>query len=224
MQTDAGRPVLVVACDELALEELMPVLSGLGVGVEVATHGEEALQAAERSRPGLVVLSVDLSAPSGFEVLHRLRVRFGGDLAIVLVGASVGATARDEVAALLLGADDYFARPLQFDAVLARMRRLLSRPRRPLLSNHGGSSRIGELTRREREVLALLVAGERADEIRQRLSISRKTTATHIERILGKLGAHSQAQAVAFAVRDGVLESAAVVSPSENSQRIAREG
>lgn len=206
MDADARRPVLVVARDELALDEVMPVVSGLGVGVEVATHGEDALRAAERSPPGLVVLSVDLSTPCGFEVLHRLRARFGGNLAIVLLGAAVGATPRDEVAALLLGADDYFARPLQFDTVLARMRRLLSRPRRPLLPVHGSSSRSGELTSREREVLALLVAGERTDAIRQRLCISRKTTATHIERILGKLGAHSQAQAVAFAVRDGVLE------------------
>lgn len=164
------------------------------------------LRAAERWQPGLVVLSVDLSAPCGFEVLHRLRRRFGGNLAIVLVGAAVGATARDEVAALLLGADDYFARPLQFDAVLARMRRLLSRPRRPLVPTDRGSSSGGELTSREREVLALLMAGERTDEITRRLCITGKTTATHIERILRKLGAHSQAQAVAFAVRDRVLE------------------
>lgn len=205
METDAHPHVLVVARDESALAEVMPVVSGLGVGVEVLTHGEEALRAAERSQPGLVVLSVDLSTPCGFELLHRLRLRFGSGLAIVLVGASVGATARDEVAALLLGADDYFARPLHFDAALARMRRLLTR-KRPLLSNHGGSPRSRELTSREREVLALLIAGELTDEIGRRLCISRKTTATHIERILGKLGAHSQAQAVAFAVRDRILE------------------
>lgn len=184
----------------------MPVVSALGVEVELATEGEEALRAAERSHPTLVVVSVDLSAPCGFEILHSLRLRFGGGLAIVLVSASTGATPRDEVAALLLGADDYFARPLQFDAVLARMRRLLSQSRGPLRQIRGGSSRDGELTSREREVLALLVAGERTHEIGQRLCISRKTTATHVERILGKLGAHSQAQAVAFAVRDHVLE------------------
>lgn len=42
-----------------------------------------------------------------------------------------------------------------------------------------------------------------------RLHISDKTVATHIEHILAKLGAHSQAQAVAFALRDRLVDVAA---------------
>ena len=60
------------------------------------------------------------------------------------------------------------------------------------------------LTPREREVLALLAEGHRPGEIAEELCITRKTTATHIEHILGKLGAHSQAQAVAIALREGL--------------------
>ena len=56
---------------------------------------------------------------------------------------------------------------------------------------------------------ALLVAGEPATEIAKQLCITEKTTSTHIERILAKLGAHSRAQAVAFAVRDRLVEVAA---------------
>ena len=110
------------------------------------------------------------------------------------------------MAALLLGADDYFAKPLQTDSVVARTRRLLDRPGMPVTSASQPERRErSRLTAREREVLALLVEGERTDAIAQRLCITRKTAYTHIERILGKLGAHSQAQAVAFAVRAGIV-------------------
>ena len=56
-------------------------------------------------------------------------------------------------------------------------------------------------------MLALLVEGYRTSEISEHLHITRKTTATHIEGILAKLGAHSQAQTVAFALRDGLLDN-----------------
>ncbi|MGC9222220.1 MAG: response regulator transcription factor [Solirubrobacteraceae bacterium] len=62
------------------------------------------------------------------------------------------------------------------------------------------------MTEREHEVLAMLVSGLSSAEIATHLCITRKTTTTHIEHILGKLGAHSQAQAVAFAVRDQIVE------------------
>ena len=111
----------------------------------------------------------------------------------------------DEVAGLLLGADEYFAKPVTPELFLARMRRLIARSAaRPI----SGSS----LTPREREVLALLVQGVVRTDIARRLHITEKTTATHIEHILGKLGAHSQAQAVAFAVRDRLVEAAAWLS------------
>ena len=56
------------------------------------------------------------------------------------------------------------------------------------------------------EVAALLAAGTAPTSIAERLCITEKTTSTHIERILGKLGAHSRVQAVAFAYRDGLVE------------------
>ena len=84
-----------------------------------------------------------------------------------------------------------------------------ARARRLLLRAQWRTSRASPLTPREHEVLALLVAGEPANQIAKQLCITEKTTSTHIERILAKLGAHSRAQAVAFAVRDRLVEVAA---------------
>jgi DNA-binding NarL/FixJ family response regulator len=61
------------------------------------------------------------------------------------------------------------------------------------------------LTSREFEVLTLLSDGLDQTAIAERLVISPKTVGTHIERILGKLGARSRAQAVAIAYRDALV-------------------
>ena len=64
------------------------------------------------------------------------------------------------------------------------------------------------LTRRELEVLRLLAGAMRPKEIARELVISPKTVANHIQRVLGKLGAHSSAEAVAIAYREGFGNSA----------------
>jgi len=78
-----------------------------------------------------------------------------------------------------------------------------SRPRKDvtLLDAYG-------LTPREREVLTLLADGHAQAAIADELFITPKTVATHIERILEKLGVRSRAQAVALAHKEGILASA----------------
>jgi DNA-binding NarL/FixJ family response regulator len=125
-----------------------------------------------------------------------MRDRYGETLPIVFMSST--RTARfDEIAGLLLGADDYFVKPLQDERFVARIRRLVARSSAPATNS--------VLTKREQDVLGLLVDGRRLPEIAEALCITRKTAATHMEHILAKLGAHSQAQAVAFAMRDNVL-------------------
>jgi ATP/maltotriose-dependent transcriptional regulator MalT len=61
------------------------------------------------------------------------------------------------------------------------------------------------LTRREREVLALLAEGRADREIAEALFISRKTVGTHVTNLLGKLGLPSRAAAVAYVHRHGLV-------------------
>jgi DNA-binding NarL/FixJ family response regulator len=192
---------LIADADRAARAQLAGLLASIGYTVVEATSGEEAMAAAVRDVPALVVLDVGLPGSSAYEVCRELRDVHGQTLPIAFVSEHRTEPA-DEVAALLLGADDYFAKPVRRDLFLARIRRLRARTRPRSL---GTSS----LTPREREVLALLVDGVAPSEIALRLCITDKTTSTHIERILGKLGAHSRAQAVAFAVRDGLVEAVA---------------
>lgn len=64
----------------------------------------------------------------------------------------------------------------------------------------------GRLTRREREVLALLTDGADNDAIAQHLVISPQTARTHIQNILGKLELHSRLEAAAFVRSNGILD------------------
>jgi DNA-binding NarL/FixJ family response regulator len=69
--------------------------------------------------------------------------------------------------------------------------------------------RLRDLTRREREVLALLAEGTDNDAIAQRLVISPETARTHVQNVLHKLGVHSRLEAAAFVLQNGVLRELA---------------
>jgi len=74
----------------------------------------------------------------------------------------------------------------------------LSEPAAPSTSN-------GALTRREIEILDLVATGVRTRVIAERLHVSPATVRNHVQNILGKLGAHSRLEAVAWATRHRML-------------------
>jgi DNA-binding NarL/FixJ family response regulator len=66
-------------------------------------------------------------------------------------------------------------------------------------------ARLDALTRREREVLALLADGRTTQEVSDALSISVMTVQSHVKNVLAKLGVHSKVEAIRFAWRSGAL-------------------
>jgi DNA-binding NarL/FixJ family response regulator len=203
MRWDCG-PLLVVDDDDNFRSLLVTLLRRAGYEALEATTGAEALAAARAELPALVLLDVALPDGSGFALCRELRDALGDAVPIVLVsGARVEQL--DRVVGLLLGADDYIIKPYDPDELIARIRRLLIRsaPRQAPAAPVARQS--FRLTRRERDVLELLGRGASQEEMASRLFISPKTVATHIQRILVKLGVHSRAEAVAFAYRNGLV-------------------
>jgi DNA-binding NarL/FixJ family response regulator len=205
MATGARRTVLLADRDANTCALVAALADVLDLVVETVDTGAQALAALDRELPCVTLLALDLTDPPTYEVLRRVRERFGERLPVAVLSAE-NAQPREEIAALLIGADDYYTKPLRSDQLTAKLRRMLSHA---AAYEPSASPQLTTLTRREREVLGHLVEGRSSPEIAALLCISRKTTATHIEHVLAKLGARSQAQAVAFAVRDGILNGAA---------------
>jgi two-component system, OmpR family, KDP operon response regulator KdpE len=122
-----GARVLVVDDEPAILRAVQTNLSGHGFRVDTAASGQEALDAAARFRPDLVLLDLGLPDMDGLDVIRSLRGR--GPTPIVVLSAR-GAE-RDKVAALDLGADDYLTKPFGVNELLARVRVALRHAARP---------------------------------------------------------------------------------------------
>lgn len=111
--------ILVVDDEPEILRGLGDNLRFEGYQVVTAVDGAEALAAAAREAPDLILLDVMMPPPSGWEVCRQLRAR-GIDVPIVMLTAR--GDERDRVRGLELGADDYIAKPFSLREVLARVR------------------------------------------------------------------------------------------------------
>jgi two-component system, NarL family, nitrate/nitrite response regulator NarL len=203
--SELRHPVLIVDEDEQYCAFVTNHLSRAGYASHRVSTAADAIAAAQEDPPAAVLLEVSLPETCGYEICHELRQRHGDGLPIVFVSGD-RTTSADRVAGLLVGADDYLLKPTDPDELVARLRRLVARA--AVHPDREPGRGLSELTKRELEVLRLRADGMDQDTIANRLVISRATVATHIQRILKKLGVHSRAQAVAVAYREGVAAQA----------------
>ena len=199
MQGRSTATVLVVEDDDSLRVMMTALLADAHYATVEARSGEDALSRTAETPVDLALLDVDLPGLSGYEVCQRLRESAESTFPIMFVSGS-RVEPLDRVAGLLIGADDYLIKPFAPEELLARVRALLRRMKSRASTESGA-----RLTKRERQVLGLLAAGRTQPEIASELVISPKTVGTHLERIIGKLGVHSRAQAIALAYRDGLL-------------------
>jgi two-component system, LuxR family, response regulator FixJ len=200
MKNGAGGGILLVDDDEAFRAFAGELLESVGYETRQVASGAAVLTAVSDERPAAVLLDVHLPDLNGYEICRELRERYGASIAIVFISGE-RTDALDRSGGLLLGADDYMIKPVDPGELVARIRRLVDRPR----TNGDAPSSNGKLdslTHREREVLDLLADGLTQEAIAVHLVISPKTVATHIQRILTKLEVRSRAQAVALVLRE----------------------
>ena len=211
---DCGT-ILVVDHDGATRAAAVYVATRLGYQVLALENAELVVERLDEPAPALAIVEVELPGPtSGLELLRELHAAYGEDLPVILVSAERKAPL-DHVAGLMIGADDYMAKPLDRGELLARVRRSLRRtgPLRNSANGHSNGHATGStngevsLSPREREILGLLAEGRTQGQIAGELVISSKTVATHIQHLLSKLGVHSRAQAVATAFRLGLVDA-----------------
>jgi two-component system phosphate regulon response regulator PhoB len=124
---DQAKPRVLVVDDEEDLLELVRYnLSKEGYEVECVSSGEQALLAARRSLPDLIVLDLMLPAVDGLEVCRRLKADPATrDSPIVMLTAK--SEEGDVIVGLERGADDYVTKPFSPRVLAARIRALLRR-------------------------------------------------------------------------------------------------
>jgi DNA-binding NarL/FixJ family response regulator len=189
-------PVLIADDDAATVELVRLSLAEAGYETYASASGSDAIALASEYSIGAAVLDVNLPGLSGYEVCRELRRLYGAGIPILFVSGD-RTEAYDRIAGLLLGADDYLVKPFDPGELVTRLDGLVFRAR--------SATERRLLTPREHEVLTLLARGLTQCEIAERLTITSKTVATHIERILGKLGVRSRAQAVAIAYRETLV-------------------
>ncbi|MFM8704446.1 MAG: response regulator, partial [Planctomycetia bacterium] len=122
----AGQQILVVDDEEDLLELVSYKLSKDGYRVQCVGTGEEALKAARRQPPDLIVLDWMLPAVDGLEVCRRLKndpkTR---DIPVIMLSAK--GEEGDMVTGLDRGADDYISKPFSPRVLSARVKALLRR-------------------------------------------------------------------------------------------------
>lgn len=127
-----GVNLLVVDDDPTVRELLCAALRHAGFTVAAAGTGQEALDRAEEVSPDLVLLDVMLPDLDGFEVIRRLRERYGSAAAprtghIPVVFLTARDATQDKIEGLVLGGDDYVTKPFDLQELIARIRAVLRR-------------------------------------------------------------------------------------------------
>jgi len=126
--------VLLADDDRAIRESLERALELEGYAVTSVIDGVQALSAARRDAPDVVVLDVMMPGVDGLGVCRVLRAD-GIRIPILMLTARVELT--DRVAGLDAGADDYLAKPFELDELLARLRALLRRTRTDPIEDDG---------------------------------------------------------------------------------------
>jgi DNA-binding response OmpR family regulator len=123
---------ILVIEDELPMRTaLEDVLAGEGYRVLTAIDGEAGLSRAIQEKPDLVLLDIMMPRLDGYAVCAELR-RLSNPVPVLMLTAK--GQVEDRVTGLDAGADDYLVKPFSTDELLARVRALLRRVRRPTQS------------------------------------------------------------------------------------------
>jgi DNA-binding CsgD family transcriptional regulator len=192
---DDRRLEAAVAAAAERLREAAPSYRNESAGLlsaRIRLMTEAALSGSTSDVEALLETFVELRAGQGFEVASMLRAlheveRAAGDVLAEREGeGALGGEAWREAQGVLRGAQLL----------------LLDR----YGSHTGRVSADGNLSARERDVLTLLGDGLRYEAIAARLGVAPETARTYLRRAMDKLGADTTAQAVAVAVRRGLLD------------------
>jgi DNA-binding response OmpR family regulator len=122
---DMGAKILVIEDDPNQLRFLTHIFEKEGYEVISAANGLQGLRKAKEENPSILILDVMLPGLDGFEVCHRLKAEPSkAGLPIIMMSAKGQDT--DKTTALKVGANEFFAKPVDRVVLLAKIKELLN--------------------------------------------------------------------------------------------------
>jgi DNA-binding NarL/FixJ family response regulator len=177
-----------------------------------AASGEEAVEQARDLTPDVVFMDVRMPGIDGIEATRQI-LQAAPDTKVILITID---DSRNAVAqAIQAGVSGYLLKDATADSLVDAARNAIEgnaviHPQ--LTKTFIEEVRLGEatsdatpLSKREREILQRVADGATTKQVAADLGISPHTVKTHLERIFEKLGANDRAQAVAIAIRTGIV-------------------
>ncbi len=192
------RRILCIEDDPDIAELTNEVLAEAGFRVDLAITGMQGLARLGEAHDA-ILCDIDLPGLSGLELLRALR-KTGSRTPFVLLTAFAGR--ENQIEARQLGCDDFVAKPIDFELLLAVLHNVLQRTAPAV-----GDTERPTLTEREREVLARVVEGKSSVAIAALLGISERTVNFHVDRVMRKLNVATRTQAAITCVRLGLMSA-----------------
>jgi DNA-binding NarL/FixJ family response regulator len=193
-----GLHGIISACDDLQV-------------VGAAASGEEAVALAKSVDPDVVLLDLQLPGMHGLEVIPELAEKHDGRPKIIVL------TVHDDdeivLRAVKAGASGYVLKHASADELIRVIRHVADGGRhfdevvvKAFLNDRQHARDLELLARHQLEVLRLVAAGETNREVGEHLFLSADTVKSHLEAIYRTLEVSDRAQAVAVAMRKGLLK------------------
>jgi two-component system response regulator FixJ len=186
--------VFVVDDDRAMRDSVRSLMFSVGFAVEVYESAGDFLDRYDRRRPGCVVLDVRMPGMSGLELQDRL-VAEGIEVPIIMVSGYGDVPMA--VRALKGGAIDFIVKPYTDQELLDRVNLAIAcddRRRVAAAMRADVEARVQRLTRRETQVIELVVEGKANKVIADELGLSHKTIEVHRARAMEKLRVGSLAE------------------------------
>ncbi|AMF99139.1 MULTISPECIES: response regulator transcription factor [Vibrio] len=182
-------PLYIVDDEEPVLESMAFMLESYGYEVEAFSSGIDFLNNAELSAPGCVLLDSRMPEMRGQDVHHVMNEKFSPISVIYLTGHGDIPMAVD---ALKDGALDFFQKPVDGNALVVAVDNAMAQS---LKNGEKLSAKqvLQNLTKREKEVLGLVVKGMKNQEMADSLCVSLRTIEVHRSNVMKKLEAESLA-------------------------------
>jgi two-component system NarL family response regulator len=210
--------VLLVDDHRLLIESLARVLD-LEPDIRIVGTATSVAEAREAAREQVDVVLMDYRLPdgTGVDATRAIKARWPASRVVMLTAIDDDETVLESIQA---GADGYLTKDEAVDDVVATVRAAHAGatllPRSVIIAiarrvaeardRQAERSPVEALTRRELEVLRALTEGLSTPEVCDHLSITPNTLRTHVQNIMGKLHVHSKLEAVAFALRNKLVE------------------